>query len=192
MADTTAPDWTAASIGELITHLVSTHHEATRRWCAELEELGRIQGGRVGAAASLLARELLAHQEQEERATFPLSIALEAACHDPALPLVDAAPAIHQMAVGHAHWAPQVAQLQRLVGISEDDAPQAAARTAPPDPAEVVRRERLRHVCAALVSDLERHRWLEEQVLLPAVLFYQDLLASRRAAATRPTPALRA
>jgi iron-sulfur cluster repair protein YtfE (RIC family) len=167
---TTQTDWTSAPIAELVTHLVATHHRATTVLLERLQRVAHAFGPPIQAAAQALARELLAHQQQEESAVFPICVALDQALHEQEPPAINATPAVHLMAQGHERWRVGVDKLRTAVAQARADHPQWVE---------------LKACLDALCADLQEHSWKEEQILLPAVLFSQDLLHARRAALER-------
>ncbi len=166
----TQTDWTSAPIAELVTHLVTTHHRATTVLLERMQRVADAFGPPIQSAARILARELLAHQQQEETAVFPICIALDQALHQQEPQAINAAPAVHLMAQGHERWRDGVDALGEAVAQAGAEHPQLGE---------------LKACLDALCADLQEHSWKEEQILLPAVLFSQDLLHARRAALER-------
>ena len=141
-------DWTSAGIGELVTHLLGTHHRLARALCDDL-----LHAHPLPVLIDFI-RFLVAHQEYEERELFPRCLALEdqlTRSVPQAVEGLDAA--IHAMSVSHAELDALVAEVG---GILPGDA-----------------------TLATLVSDLRLHHHKEDTILLPAVLYARDLLATR-------------
>ncbi|MEP7362411.1 MAG: iron-sulfur cluster repair di-iron protein [Acidobacteriota bacterium] len=93
-------DWTGAPLGELIEHIVTTHHAYLRRELPVIQQrtakVLAAHGERHGASLTLLARvfgemraELETHMQKEERMLFPAIVQVEraAAAGRPWLPL---------------------------------------------------------------------------------------------------------
>lgn len=90
-----APDWTRASLAQVVTHVVSTHHAYLRTTLPRLAELLAKVARPHDAAYTVLAElepvfarfqaEMAAHMDQEEQVVFPLIIKLERGLADRAL-----------------------------------------------------------------------------------------------------------
>ena len=169
-------DWSQLGMSELIAHILATHHPYL--WA----ELGRFQlliaqlapGSGLEGRITLWCDDLRAHMEHEEDELFPLCLRLEQdhgeTAPDPELPL-------HGMYRGHSDASSELRAISEgvasLTENAADGSPDALARL----------------TFADLITDLHQHVELEDGVLLPAVLFNQELRTSRR---FRKSQALRA
>lgn len=165
-----ANDWTRAGLGELIDHIVGTHHEYLKLELPRLSGMaarvaerhaGRYDGvpERLAAIYEDLRAELESHLMKEERVLFPLINNLEAA----ASAGTGAPPAhcgsvnnpIRVMVHEHDSAGSALAQLRALTG----------QYTPPIDACNTFRG--LYHGLEALEADLHRHIHLENNVLFP-------------------------
>lgn len=158
-----AQDRSQYGIGELIDHIETTHHPFL------YAELGRFQvlidhlaGDELGRRVRRWADDLREHMDHEEEELFPLCRDLESnrderAGQDPEKQL-------HGMYRGH-----EDAEADLVViceALSEIDGEPAALASA-------------RRALADVITDLHQHIELEDSVLLPAVLFQNDLRKTR-------------
>jgi iron-sulfur cluster repair protein YtfE (RIC family) len=167
-------DWTSASIEELIAHIVLVHHALARRL---LQEASVLMGQLVidpdvnrfdclDWRFHTFASEMRSHLDQEELLLFPACIVLD---HEQRnrVALVDPAAitrAIHALSTGHADARQDLAALM------------ARSHDLVRGPVEVV--VNLQKILSDLHQDLQEHSRMEEEILLPAVLFLQDLSLS--------------
>jgi regulator of cell morphogenesis and NO signaling len=169
-------DWTDASIPELIEHIVAGHHRSLREQLTRAATLLRQATVFPATDQSLefarryvaFAHQMLGHLDHEERVLFPACIALDHAFHHHGAKAVDASEAAHVMALGHGSAAGELDELARL------------ARSLP-DGNKPVTVTALREAIAAMSADLIEHSRVEEEILLPAVLFEQEVVATRSA-----------
>ena len=182
LADSRQPaqDWNAAPLGELIEHIVGTHHEYLRRELGpiseRLEKVYRVYNQRYGptliglpgAYASLRA-ELETHIRKEEMILFPAITEYEAALGAgrplPPTPFGTVSNPIHMMEVEHQSAGEVLASIRR---ITQD--------FAVPDYACVTYRA-LMSGLEELERDLQLHIHLENNILFPRA---QELEAQHR------------
>jgi regulator of cell morphogenesis and NO signaling len=167
-------DWTAAPLGELTDHLVSTHHAQLRRGVAavvsRLEETAAGAGGRPGAAIEeLIARAawwrngLEPHLRLEEQRLFPSIVRAEQARLAGRKAAPEPAGTIRR----------EIPLLVREHRATDDGARQlrrAASRVLEPGSAVLAE-------LAALEADLHRHLHLENNILFPRALALEDAYA---------------
>lgn len=169
-------DWTDATIAEVIDHISHCHHRYLR---AELPRLGRLVDAIAGPrpypeAAELrlgwhaMADRLLAHLDSEEQRLFPACIAIEHAVSFACLPDTGiVATAFHDLVFRHESSEAELAHLLDLAGRTRTAPDRMACR--PPLVAGM----------CALRADLLVHDREEEDILLPAVLDLQNVIAGR-------------
>lgn len=158
-----AHDRSQYGIGELIDHIEATHHPFL------YAELGRFQvlidhlaGGELSLRVQRWSDGLREHMDHEEKELFPLCRILESnrderADQDPEKQL-------HGMYRGHEDAEADLVFICESLGeIGGDEAALASARRA----------------LADVITDLHQHIELEDSVLLPAVLFQNDLRKTR-------------
>lgn len=175
-----ATDWSAATLGELVAHLVGDHHVFAREELARLRRVAAVlaRAGADGGIATRLdtiARLLIAHLDDEERRLFPACTALDSALDGGGLPSRDQLEnALRAVARGHRDV--------------EDGLPPlaAAAHALTVPPALAAARAALADGLAALVTDLARHQREEDDILLPAALHARDVLSTLITRPTRP------
>lgn len=152
-------DWTVAPLGELMDHIVATHHAFLRRELPRLVGLvgtvTRVHGGthpelaEVQAVYVGLQAALMPHLEDEERNVFP-------ALRDPsAVPAADRAAMLGRLADDHDHAG---AALHRLRALTRGFTPPADA---------CALYTQMLQGLLALERDLHMHVHLENNVLLP-------------------------
>jgi regulator of cell morphogenesis and NO signaling len=173
-------DWNVAPLGELIRHIVDTHHEYLRREFPalqlRLDKVYRVYNERYGPtlrglpeAFAALRAELEMHTGKEERILFPAIAAYEAAAESgqpmPAAPFGSVANPIHMMEAEHASAGDALAKIRKITG--DFQLPEYACVT-------------YRALMAGL-QDLERdlhtHIHLENNILFPRA---QRLEAAKR------------
>lgn len=188
MRSGTSADWTSASIAELIDHIVSVHHSYTRRLIGQAAALVRqmtiFPSPPVARAFAVeftrFEKDVLAHLELEENILFPACLALDLASHPGGTrgEDYDVSRAIHIMAVGHDATRQDIVRLlDQARGLPDGNKPRTIAA--------------LRQILGELDADLIEHGTLEEGILLPAVMFLQELSKTRHATrdARPPAPA---
>lgn len=154
-------DWTQSDIGEVIDHLVATHHPYLFAELGRLEIL--ITGLDDAALTSRMRRwgdELREHMIDEELTLFPLCLAM---AHDQE---VDPAQGLHGMYRGHEDAEADLVAICEAIGECRDDRDDDGLLGI------------IRLTLADVIADLHRHLELEDTVLLPAVLFECDLRAT--------------
>ena len=158
-----AQDRSQYGIGELIDHIEATHHPFL------YAELGRFQvlidhlvGGELTLRVQRWADGLREHMDHEEQLLFPLcrnleTIGDERSDQDPENQL-------HGMYRGHEDAEADLVVICEALGeiVNEGAALESARRT-----------------LADVITDLHQHIELEDSVLLPAVLFENDLRKTR-------------
>ncbi len=122
-------------------------------------------------------RDMLAHLHNEEAVLFPACLALDRASHPGETPGgdIDVSHAIREMSTGHGTVHENIA---RLLGLARNE------------PGEDERLEAMafRQSLIDLEEDLVEHGRLEEEILLPATMFQQELSQSRPAPSTENQP----
>lgn len=179
-------DWSFATIPELIADIIATHHRPLRH---ELRRLGLIVKQFCRRHAEfrhlnfdhvyrMFADDLLSHLDQEESVVFPVSLAIDGA--DPRQPqpqstMHNVTSAIRFMSRGHdgAGYS-----MHHLMAIHEV----MAVNNLDPD------LDLIHHGLSAMAADLVVHKMKESDILLPAVLFAEELHA-RHTTATFQAPA---
>jgi regulator of cell morphogenesis and NO signaling len=173
-------DWSAASLGELIRHIVDTHHEYLRREFpalqTRLDKVYRVYNERYGPTLlglpdvfAAVRAELEMHTRKEEMILFPTIAAYEAAVESgqplPTAPFGSVANPIHMMEAEHESAGDALAKIRKIT--SDFQLPEYACVT-------------YRALMAGL-QDLERdlhiHIHLENNILFPRA---QKLEASKR------------
>jgi iron-sulfur cluster repair protein YtfE (RIC family) len=169
-------DWSMATIPELISDLIATHHVPLRH---ELQRLGILidhlaSMHRHALLAALrkvyrdFAQALVLHLDQEEGDLFPLCIALEEAL------------------AGRRGWDDQdVTSLIRFTGHGHGECESGVRRIATllEAAAAGISDPDLAVVCAgftALRRDLAMHTAKEGEILMPAAIFSEERLSARR------------
>lgn len=171
-------DWSQYGIGELIDHVLATHHPFLTA------ELGRFELLVAHTPASPVLRqriahwaaELFAHIEHEEVELFPLCRRFETSRRAAERP-VDGDPEseLHGMYRGHEDSESELVTICN--GISDLTA-------------DTLLLANIRKTLEDLITDLHVHVDLEDGVLLPAVLFAQELEDTRRFRKSRALRAL--
>jgi len=128
-----ATDWTEAPLGDLIDHIVDTHHEYLRRSLPELEELlmrvTKVHGTEVSwldptlTVFQTLKLDLETHMMTEEQRVFPSIRALEQKNHSSESPPLDRR-GVEQMIKEHDDSG---AALERLRNLTNDYTPPEGA-----------------------------------------------------------------
>jgi len=158
-----AQDRSQFGIGELIDHIEATHHPFL------FAELGRFQvlidhlaGEELGRRVRRWADDLRGHMDHEEEELFPLCRELESSRDEQAA--ADPEKQLHGMYLGHEDAeADLVVICEALSGLDGESAALASAR----------------RTLADMITDLHQHIELEDSILLPAVLFQNDLRKTR-------------
>jgi iron-sulfur cluster repair protein YtfE (RIC family) len=173
-----SPDWTSASIPELIEQIVTVHHARTRRLMRRTAALVRQirifpASPRTRAFALTFVRfesDVIAHLDHEEAALFPACLALDRSMHPGGMCgiNVDVSSAIHVMSAGHDAVRQNITHLLDL-----------AQKLPKRDKQRTV--SAIRRTLIELDVDLIEHGRLEEEILLPAVMFQQELFQVRPA-----------
>lgn len=153
------------ALGELIDHIVRTHHEPLRRELPRLDQITskvhRVHGGsdpRLGElreAFVTLRDEVLEHIEKEERILFPMIRELEAASELPDFHFGSLANLIRQMKAEHEASEGVIEAMHR---VSDGFTPPARACNT---------YRAMLDGLAALARDMERHIHKENDVLFP-------------------------
>jgi iron-sulfur cluster repair protein YtfE (RIC family) len=175
-------DWTSASIPELIAHLVRVHHAHARDTLRRAEVLVRqasvfpatAEAKEMARRYRAFAQDFLSHLDHEESELFPLCLSLERALHHPdEAEKIDVGVAIHAMSLGHGDAAEALAVMLGLArSLPHGNKPRIVAE--------------LRAMFEDLAVDLVEHSRLEEEILLPAVIFAQEIVAARKAHSMPP------
>lgn len=172
MAEATAAqrDWSTAPLGELIEHIVGTHHEYLRRELpaigVRLEKVYRVYNQRHGPTLiglpevfAGLRAELETHMMKEERILFPAIAAYESAVAAgtplPATPFGTVANPIHMMESEHESAGQALSRIREITNNFEV-----------PDYACVTYRALIRGL-EELEKDLHMHIHLENNILFP-------------------------
>lgn len=173
-------DWSPASLGELIRHIVDTHHEYLRREFpalqARLDKVYRVYNERYGPtlrglpeAFAALRAELEMHTRKEEMILFPTIAAYEAAEQSgqplPAAPFGTVANPIHMMEAEHESAGRALTEIRSITG--DFQLPEYACVTY----------RALMTGLQDLERDLHVHIHLENNILFPRA---QRLEASKR------------
>jgi regulator of cell morphogenesis and NO signaling len=173
-------DWDAAPLGELIEHILNTHHEYLRRELpalqARLDKVYRVYNERYGptllglpAVFASLRTELEMHMRKEEMILFPAIAASEAAVSTrrplPPTPFGSVANPIHMMEVEHQSAGNALARIREIT--DEFQLPEYACVTY----------RALMSGLDELERDLHMHIHLENNILFPRA---QQLEASGR------------
>ena len=173
-------DWNTASLGELIGHIVGTHHEYLRRELpaiqARLDKVYRVYNERYGPTLpglpevfAALRAELEMHTRKEEMILFPAIAAYEAAEQSgqplPAAPFGSIANPIHMMKAEHESAGRALMEIRRIT--SDFLSPEYACVTY----------RALMSGLQDLERDLHAHIHLENNILFPRA---QQLEASKR------------
>ena len=173
-------DWKAASLGELIRHIVGTHHEYLRRELPalqmRLDKVYRVYNERYGPtlrglpdAFAALRAELEMHTRKEEMILFPTVAAYEAAVQSgqplPATSFGSVANPIHMMEAEHESAGDALAKIRNIT--SDFQLPEYACVTY----------RALMTGLQDLERDLHIHIHLENNILFPRA---QRLEASKR------------
>lgn len=172
-----AYDWSMATIPELVEDIIASHHQTLRH---ELRRLGILISQFVQRHPELdqvdaegdfarFAAKVVAHLDHEEAVVFPLSVVVEEASRrlDAGhYPQGDVTEAIRFMNSGHDDAS---ASLQAMISMV------SALATISRDPDLAVIGDGLR----AMQADLAVHVLKEESVLLPAVIFADELIRAR-------------
>lgn len=170
--DTTAIDWRARPLGELIGHVLQTHHVFTRdeldRADRLLTKVRKVHGDHhpelhdLRALFDALSGELLTHLQKEENVLFPYILALEEAqrAGRPAAtpPFRTVARPVWMMNLEHE----SAGEMLRAIRKATSD------YTPPPDACGSFRA--LYASLAALEEDLHLHIHLESNVLFPRAI----------------------
>ncbi len=174
-------DWTSASLTDLVAHIDGCHHAYLR---GEVPRLGRLvdllTGKEPDAPAAGLrehwagyARGLADHLHHEVETVFPACLAIERAMHrDSPLDQRALTHSLSDLADNHAASA---AALDTIID-------RCAALPAAADQAQV--QQALCDGLGALRAELMIHDQEEEDILMPAALDLQDVLAGRLRQAT--------
>jgi len=170
----TTVDWSAASIEELIAHITQVHHRNSRTWLSEacslldqhLSTMTTPHLADMRWKLDLFSADMRMHLDQEESVLFPACIALDKETQTRAHTVDDASIIrdIHGMSDGHASARARLAELISL-SWARGNGSQAAIGAVP-------------DLLEKLAVDLVEHERLEEEILLPAVLFQLDLSRS--------------
>ena len=172
MAGAPAPDrdWSTAPLSELITHIVSTHHEYLRREMpsiqSRLQKVYRVYNQRYGPTLvglpevfDRLKSELDTHILKEERILFPAIATSEAAVNSgrplPFTPFGSVSNPVHRMEAEHESAGEALAKIREITG-----------NFALPDYACVTYRA-LMSGLDELERDLHMHIHLENNILFP-------------------------
>jgi regulator of cell morphogenesis and NO signaling len=163
-------DWTAATLTDLIQHIVSTHHEYLRRELPaidlRLEKVYRVYNQRYGPTLTglpdvftALRQELETHILKEERILFPTIATSEAAIAAgqpaPRLPFATVANPIHMMEAEHESAGQALSRIREITRDFEL-----------PEYACVTYRALMRGL-DELERDLHMHIHLENNILFP-------------------------
>lgn len=157
-------DWTRASLSDLITHIIATHHDYLRAELPRLDLLmGKVLGAhaerhpelaRVGKLYQALAGDLMPHLMKEEQILFPFIRQMEAGQAGSACFGTVQSP-IRVMEMEHEAVGALLTELRQLT----------AAYTTPADGCATFRA--LYDGLETLERDLHLHIYLENQVLHP-------------------------
>ncbi len=176
----TGVDWNTASLGELIGHIVGTHHEYLRREMPaiqmRLDKVYRVYNQRYGPTLTglpevfaALRTELEEHTRNEEMILFPAIAAFEAAGQSgqplPAEPFGSVASPIHRLEAEHESAGRALTRIREITGGFQS-----------PEYACVTYRA-LMSGLQDLERDLHVHIHLENNILFPVA---QQLEASKR------------
>jgi iron-sulfur cluster repair protein YtfE (RIC family) len=173
-------DWSMATMSELVGDILITHHLPLRselrridilihQFCRRHPELAHFD---LHGVYARLADGLNAHLDHEEGVVFPLGLAIERASRHPGqdVPASSAVTgAIRYMALGHQDAAQAIRRLLvvlRQVQMNTFDTDLGLISDA----------------LAAMLADLTQHEDKEDGILMPAVIFADELLRSRAAA----------
>ena len=156
-------DWTAATLSELVGHIVTTYHYRHREELPRLQTWARRAAAAHGTAhtglfdtlerlLAALATELTAHMDKEERVLFPAICSRE---QDGSIPTIPLATVIDVMEREHDDAGALLEQLRRITGEYAPPAWACATVTA------------LYQGLAELETALHLHVHLENNVLFP-------------------------
>jgi regulator of cell morphogenesis and NO signaling len=158
----------SASLAELVTHLIATHHAFLRaelpRLAALTEEAARQAGPHQAAlreSAVLLARftaDMMAHLDHEEQAVFPLMLAIERDGPDAESAYRQLAAQRSALEAAHVHTGAELDELHRICDM-----------VPAPIEAEPLLDDLL-EAYARVITDTHAHVALENDVLLPRAI----------------------
>jgi len=181
--ETGGRDWSVAPLREIVSHIVSTHHEYLRREFQplndRLDKVYRVYNQRYGPALiglpeafSGLRSELETHMFKEERILFPAVVANEAAANAgiplPASPFGTVGNPIRMMEAEHES-AGQALSTIRII-TNDFDCPEYACVTY----------RALMSGLKELEEDLHMHIHLENNILFPRAIELESAYAAAR------------
>ena len=160
-------DWLAASVNELVAHILDHHHEYTRTSLARLETLLKAAVDEQGERPSPLNQvtvffrelqlDLMAHLRMEENSLFPAILAM---AEGGPRPIALSTPSEGLLAIEAEHQAVEELFLNiRMVTSDYEPAPEAGPHLTA-----------LYDAFRNLEDDLHRHMYLENHLLFPQIL----------------------